>query len=38
MLVTLSDAFVEKFGGDHISEARRNYESYMETVGPRDGS
>ena len=38
VLVTLADAFMEKFGGDHISETLRNYESYRATVGPRNGS
>ena len=26
---------VEKFGGDSVSETRRNYEGYIKTVGPR---
>ena len=25
----------EKFGGDSMSETRRNYEGYIKTVGPR---
>ena len=33
--LVLADAFMEKFGGDSISETRRNYEGYMKTVGPR---
>ena len=33
--LVLADAFMEKFGGDHIDETRRNYESYLKTVGPR---
>ena len=33
--MVLADAFMEKFGGDSISETRRNYEGYMKTVGPR---
>jgi chorismate synthase len=33
--LVLIDAFMEKFGGDSISETRRNYEGYMKTVGPR---
>jgi chorismate synthase len=33
--LVLADAFMEKFGGDHIEETRRNYEAYLETVGPR---
>lgn len=35
VLFTLAGAFMEKFGGDHISETKRNYESYLATVGPR---
>ena len=38
VLFTLADAFVEKFGGDHLSETRRNYEGYLATVGPRTRS
>ena len=26
----LADAFLEKFGGDHVEETRRNYQGYME--------
>ena len=33
--LVLADAFMEKFGGDSIPETRRNYESYLKTVGPR---
>ncbi|MYC35771.1 MAG: chorismate synthase [Chloroflexi bacterium] len=33
--LVLAEAFMEKFGGDSISETRRNYEGYMNTVGPR---
>lgn len=33
--LVLAEAFMEKFGGDSISETRRNYEGYMKTVGPR---
>lgn len=35
VLITLAGAFAEKFGGDHISETRRNYEGYLATAGPR---
>lgn len=28
----IADAFVEKFGGDSISEIRRNYEGYLEQI------
>ncbi|MQF82748.1 chorismate synthase [SAR202 cluster bacterium AD-802-E10_MRT_200m] len=30
----LADAMLEKFGGDHITETKRNWESYLATVGP----
>jgi chorismate synthase len=33
--LVLADAFLEKFGGDSIPETRRNFQSYMKTVGPR---
>ncbi len=33
--IILADAMLEKFGGDHLNEARRNFETYMKTIGPR---
>ena len=33
--LVLADAFMEKFGGDHVEETRRNYVAYLKTVGPR---
>src|SRR4030095_12915344 len=30
--ITLADAFLEKFGGDSISEITRNYKSYLKQV------
>ena len=33
--VTLADAMLEKFGGDHIDETRRNWSAYLKTAGPR---
>ena len=33
--LVLADAFVEKFGGDSLSEMRRNYESYLARVAER---
>jgi chorismate synthase len=33
--LVLVDAFMEKFGGDSVQEARRNFEGYLKTVGPR---
>ena len=38
VMITLADAFLEKFGGDHIDETKRNYRSYMATVGPKHAS
>ena len=35
LALVLADAFMEKFGGDHIEETRRNYQGYLKTVGPR---
>lgn len=32
--ITLAEAFLEKFGGDHIDETKRNHAAYMATVGP----
>lgn len=33
--IALADAFLEKFGGDHIEETKRNWRGYLATVGPR---
>ena len=33
--LVLADAFMEKFGGDHLEETRRNCHAYLKTVGPR---
>ncbi len=33
MALTLTDAFLEKFGGDSMEEVKRNYLSYMEAGG-----
>jgi chorismate synthase len=30
--LTIADAFLEKFGGDSMSELERNYRSYMESI------
>ena len=32
--IVLAEAMLEKFGGDHIDETRRNCLSYLVTVGP----
>jgi len=34
LAITLAEAFVEKFGGDHIEETGRNYRSYLESIRP----
>ncbi|MFH1140883.1 MAG: hypothetical protein V1724_04270 [Chloroflexota bacterium] len=31
----LADAMLEKFGGDHIEETRRNWRAYMAGLGPQ---
>ena len=33
--LVLADAMLEKFGGDHIDETRRNLRAYMASTGPR---
>jgi chorismate synthase len=33
--ITLAEAMLEKFGGDHIEEVRRNYHAYLASVGPK---
>ena len=34
--IVLADAMLEKFGGDHVAEILRNFESFVATVGPRE--
>ena len=36
LAITLAEAFVEKFGGDHIEETGRNYRSYLESIGLKE--
>ena len=36
--MVLADTFMEKMGGDSIPETKRNYKSYMKTVGPRQST
>ena len=36
LAIVLADAALEKFGGDHVDELRRNCEAYLATVGPRE--
>jgi chorismate synthase len=33
--IVLAEAMLEKFGGDHIDETKRNYQGYLNTIGPR---
>jgi chorismate synthase len=35
MALVLADAMLEKFGGDSLSEMRRNYDSYVAALGSR---
>jgi chorismate synthase len=35
MALVVGEAFLEKFGGDHMEETRRNLQAYLKTVGPR---
>ena len=36
LAIVLADAFLEKFGGDHLEETRRNLKGYLDTLGPRN--
>jgi chorismate synthase len=31
--LTLAEAFMEKFGGDSMGELKRNYRSFLESIG-----
>ena len=33
LAIVLADAFLEKFGGDHMEETRRNYQGYLKQSG-----
>jgi chorismate synthase len=35
MALVLADAMLEKFGGDSLGEMRRNYHSYVGSLGSR---
>ncbi len=35
LAIVLATAALEKFGGDHVDEFRRNFEAFQATVGPR---
>ena len=30
----IAESMLEKFGGDHLNETRRNYHSYLDTITP----
>jgi len=34
LAIVLADAVLEKFGGDHLKETLRNYQSYLEALPP----
>ena len=34
LAIVLADALLEKFGGDHLKETLRNYQSYLEALPP----
>jgi chorismate synthase len=36
LCIVLADTALEKFGGDHIDEFKRNASAFVETVGPRE--
>jgi len=38
VMLTLADAMLEKFGGDHIDETKRNYQAYTASLGPKHTS
>jgi hypothetical protein len=33
--IVRAEAMLEKFGGDHIDETKRNHQGYLNTIGPR---
>ncbi|MBI2865912.1 MAG: chorismate synthase, partial [Chloroflexi bacterium] len=35
LALVLAAALLEKFGGDHLEETRRNYQAYAQIIGPR---
>ncbi|HEY4129931.1 MAG TPA: chorismate synthase [Gemmatimonadaceae bacterium] len=37
LAIVLADAFLEKFGGDAVTETRRNYDAYLSHVAARIG-
>ncbi|MBI2868093.1 MAG: chorismate synthase, partial [Chloroflexi bacterium] len=37
LAIVLAGAFLEKFGGDHLEETKRNYQSYVKSLRRRRG-
>jgi chorismate synthase len=35
LAIALADAMLEKFGGDSLTEMRRNYDGYVGALGSR---
>jgi chorismate synthase len=33
--IVLAEAMLQKFGGDHVDETKRNYQGYLKTIGLR---
>ena len=33
--IVLAEAMLEKFGGDHLDETKRNWATYLAGIGPR---
>jgi len=33
--IVLTEAMLQKFGGDHVDETKRNYQGYLKTIGPK---
>jgi chorismate synthase len=38
LAIVLADAFLEKFGGDAVTETKRNYDSYLSHIAARIGA
>ena len=35
LAIVLTEAFLEKFGGDHIEETGHNYQAYLDSISPK---
>jgi chorismate synthase len=35
LAIVLADALIDKFGGDHLNETRRNYQGYLDSIAGR---